>query len=221
MGTLTAPASAGESLIKEATFDRSRAAITVKAGASVGACSIIAAILSGTATSAVKASGANTGNSTLVLDAAVPIVARAQEGIYTVRFTTTTNLRLENPKGVLLGDFTIGGSTGNSVTINEQIKAVVTQGATPFAAGDGFDITISAITAKCVPWNPAATDGAQDIYGIAYGAVDAPDFSDKPGVAWVADCEHNADIVVWPAGISAANKAIGIAQLAERGIILR
>jgi hypothetical protein len=94
------------------------------------------------AVSAVKASGANTGNGTNVPDVTTPVQANAKAGLYTLRFTTATNVRLTDPTGVVLGDYTIGGATGNSVTITNQIKVVVTQGATVFIATDGFDVTV-------------------------------------------------------------------------------
>jgi len=223
MTTLTEPVYATESFISEAAGSRSREAITVKSGANLVSCAVIAAILSGTSASAAK-SGGNTGNGTFVLDATTPILARAREGVYTLRcIAAATNggtFRLEGPSGNVLGEFTISGGAGGTVTVNEQIKGVLTDGGTDFAVGDGFDITVSALTAKYVALAPAGTDGSQIAAGILYAAVDAS-ASDKPGVAWVADCEHNAAIVQWPAGITTAQKAIAKAQLAERGILLR
>lgn len=45
--------------------------------------------------------------------------------------------------------------------------------------------------------------------------------TDKSGVAITRDAQILTDYLVWPAGTSAANKAIGITALADRGIIAR
>ncbi len=42
------------------------------------------------ATSAVKASGANTGNGTFVIDPTTPVLANADAGVYSLRFTSAT-----------------------------------------------------------------------------------------------------------------------------------
>lgn len=96
-----------------------------------------------TAVSAVKASGSNTGNGTLVLDATTPVLANAIPGVYTARFTTTTSIRLSDPHGDTLADYAITATTGQTATLNDQVKGVVTEGSATFAAGDGFDITVA------------------------------------------------------------------------------
>lgn len=219
MTTLTEGVHANESFISEAPGNRSREAVTVKSGSNLSACAVLATIVSGTSASAAK-SGGNTGNGTCVVDATTPLLLGAKFGVYKARFLTTTSIRLEDPDGFVLGDTTIGGSTGNSATIAEQIKAAITQGSTPFAAGDGFDITVSVKTEKEVEYNPAGTDGSEIATGILYDAVNATS-ADTRGVAYKRDCEHRAATVVWKSGLNATQKAKGTADLARRGIILR
>lgn len=219
MTTLTEGLYATESLISEAPGDRSREAITVKSGQNLSACAVLGTIVTGTVASAAK-SGGNTGNGTCVVDATTPALLGAKLGVYSLRFTSTTSIRLEDPDGLVLGDTAIVATTGQTAQIQEQIKALVTQGATTFAAGDGFDITVSALVEKEVEYNPAGTDGSQIATGILYGAVNATS-ADTRGVAYKRDCEHNADIVKWKTGATAAQKAKGTADLKRRGIILR
>lgn len=223
MTTLTEGIYATESLISEAPGDRSREAIIVKSGSNLGACAVLATIMSGTVASAAK-SGGNTGNGTFTLDGTSPLQLGAKLGVYTLRcITAVTNggvFRLEDPDGLVLGDFTIPAGAGNSVTISEQIKGALADGSSDFIVGDGFDITVTVATEKEVEYNPAGTDGSQIATGILYGAINATS-ADTRGVAYKRDCEHNADIVVWKTGITATQKAKGAADLKRRGIILR
>ena len=219
MTTLTEPVYATESLVSEAPGERSREAVTVKSGQNLKAGAVIATVLAGTSASAAK-SGGNTGNGTCVVDATTPVLLHGKLGVYSLRFTSTTNIRLEDPDGIVLGDTAIVATNGQTAQIQEQVKALVTQGATTFVAGDGFDITVTALGEKEVEYNPAGTDGSQIATGILYGAVDATS-ADKRGVAYKRDCEHNRSIVIWKTGITANQKAKGTADLKRRGIILR
>jgi hypothetical protein len=223
MTTLTEGVYANESFVSEAPGELSREAIIVKQGQNLKACAVLATIVSGTVASAAK-SGGNTGNGTFVLDATSPLQLGAKLGVYTLRCiaaaTNSGTFRLEDPDGTVLGDVTIPAGAGGSVTLSEQIKGVITDGATDFAVGDGFDITVSALTSKEAEYNPAGTDGSQIATGILYGAVNATS-ADARGVAYKRHCEHNKAIVQWKAGLTAAQIAKGTADLARRGIILR
>jgi hypothetical protein len=217
---LTEPVHATESLVSEAAGERSRAAITVLSGQNLGACAVLGKIVSGTVASAAK-SGGNTGNGTFTLDATTPLVLGAKLGVYTLRCiaaaTNNGTFRLEDPDGLVLGDIVMSGGAG---TVSEQIKGALADGATDFVVGDGFDITVSAITEKYAEYNPAGTNGSQIAVAVLYDAVNASS-ADTKGVAWVRDCEHNADIVVWKSGATSAQKTKGTADLARQGIILR
>ena len=220
MTTLTETVHNAESFISEAEGSRAREKITVKSGQNLKACAVLGTIVSATVVSAAKAGG-NTGNGTFTVDATTPALLGAQPGVYTLRCiaaaTNNGTFRLEDPNGVVLGDTVMAGGAG---TVAEQVKGALADGSTDFVVGDGFDITVSAIIAKEVEYNPAGTDGSQIATGILYGAVDATS-ADKPGVAFKRSCEHNTDIVVWKTGISATQIAKGTADLAKLGIILR
>lgn len=220
MTTLTEGTYPTESLISESPGNRSREAIIVKSGSNLKACAIIATIVSGTVASAAK-SGGNTGNGTFTLDATTPLQLGAKLGVYTLRCiaaaTNNGTFRLEDPDGIVLSDIVMAGG---AATVSEQIKGALADGATDFAVGDGFDITVSALVEKEVEYNPAGTDGSQIATGILYGAVNAS-AADMRGVAYKRDCEHNGDIVVWKTGTTTAQKLKGAQDLRRRGIILR
>jgi hypothetical protein len=146
--------------------------VTVKTPSNLLRGTVVGAITLGAASSATKGGG-NTGNGTFVLDVTTPVLANAYlsgPGVYTLRcITAVANggvFRLEDPKGNVLGDFTIPPGAGNSVTISERIKGVLTDAATDFIVGDGFDITIAAGSGKVVIAVATATDGSNIPVGI-------------------------------------------------------
>jgi len=167
-----------------------------------------------TASSAAK-SGGNTGNGTLVLDATTPLLANAEPGVYSLRFTSTTNMRLETAKGAVLADIPIVATAGQTATINERIKAVVTEGSTTFAVGDGFDITVTAPTVSNLykAHDPAATDGSQDAAAILFHPVDATSVAVKTVATVNGPATISLPYLTFKTGISAANKAAAIAAL--------
>jgi hypothetical protein len=170
-----------------------------------------------TPTSAAK-SGGNTGNGTFVLDGTNPALANARPGQkLTLRFTTTTNVRLETEDGIVLADIAIGGSTGNNVTVQERIKGVLTQGATPFAAGDGFDVTVPS-SVKYVPIDFSAVTGAQKAAAIVLNGADATS-ADVETAVLVGSAQIVPIHLTWPEGATSDQKAAALGQLAALGIV--
>lgn len=137
--------------------------ITLVSGQNLKRGAVLGKVPSGAATSAVKAGG-NTGNGTNVVDATTPVLSGASDGVYQVRVITaganSATFRLTDPSGRVLGDYAFNGS-GASVTIANQIKTVITDGATDFIVGDGFDISVATGAGKYKLAATAATDGSQ------------------------------------------------------------
>lgn len=71
-----------------------------------------------------------------------------------------------------------------------------------------------------VPLKPGATDGSQLANAIVFASVDAQD-GPAPAVWIKRNCTVRADDLVWPDGISQADRAASIARLAALGIALR
>jgi hypothetical protein len=203
--------------------------ITLLAGSgsvrSVLMATVLGAVVSGTATSAAKAGGnaANTG--TFVLDVSTPVLDGAKTGVYKLRcITAATNggtFRLTDPDGDVVDDFTITGGAGGTATVNKQIKGVLTDGATDFSVGEGFDISVVE-TEKAIALDVTATNGAERARSVALFDASAPDGTDgtvtviKRGPAIL-----RSSALIWPAGITAAQKSIALAQLESQGIIVR
>lgn len=223
MTTLTEGVHPAESLISEANGDRSRAAITVADGSVVTACMVLGAVETGvptaTAGTPVSTTNGTVGNGTL---SAIVAAAGAMAGIWHIEITgTDTNageFLVRRPDGTVDGTGTV------AVEYDEGVTFTLADGANDWLAGDVIPFTVeyqdgeSAL--KYEPYDQDGTDGSEVAAGIAYGDYDGTD-ADVPGVAWVRDCVHNADIVVWPTDITADEKAVAIQQMEARGIILR
>jgi hypothetical protein len=73
---------------------------------------------------------------------------------------------------------------------------------------------------KLYALNPTANDGTESAIGILIEDVDAT-LIDKTGVILARHAVVADKYVVWPAGITAPQKASAISQLDARGILIR
>lgn len=73
---------------------------------------------------------------------------------------------------------------------------------------------------KFTPLDTAATDGTGEARAILFTSADASD-NDAPAVVHTRECEVSDHELIWPAGISDADKAVAIAELEANGIIVR
>jgi hypothetical protein len=207
-----------EALLSEAEGRRSREEVTVLAGAALAPNTVVGRITKGAVTSAVKSSGPNTGNGVLTVNAGAPRLVNCVPGVYTARCIAAAvnggTFRVTAPDGTVLGDVAVGATFAN------RIQFAIADGAADFSVGDGFDITVAAGSGKVAQFNPTATDGREIAYGVLlYPANSAT--ADDHVAAIVRDAELEANLIIWPTGISGPNKAAGIAALEARGIIVR
>ena len=137
---------------------------------------VLGKITIGAATAAVNGpgeAGANTGNGTLTMDATTPILAGAKAGIYTATVVRAALAQVgttpvvpaqkaivefKDPDGKLLEVIDLATTPGN--TVANQLKFAILEGTTPFAAGDGFKITVAAGSGYLKPVNSANVDGS-------------------------------------------------------------
>lgn len=195
----------GGFMISESRGHRARSQVTITA-AKYLAGTVMGQILLGAAVSAVKASGANTGNGTFVLDVVAPIQANAIAGLYTLRCIEAVvnggKFALIDPKGLSVGGpYIIVAGAGGTILINDRIKGVLTDGGVDFIVGDGFDITIAVGSLKAVAYDPTALDGRQYAAGILWEDKDATS-ADKQGTLIVRDAEVNLNELVWGANVT-------------------
>ena len=176
---------------------------------------VVGAVGKPTATSAANAG--NVGNST---SSAVTTTGYAPTlGVYKVTITGVVtnagNFVVEDPNGVIIGHGAVATAfSGGGLTFT------IADGATDFATGDSWTITVAAGSGKVTQWNPSAVDGSQNVFGVCFGYADATS-ADKPGLAVVRACEVNGSELIWTTGANAATIAAGTAALNKLGVIVR
>jgi hypothetical protein len=84
----------------------------------------------------------------------------------------------------------------------------------------GMVVGLVTASGKYDALDTAAADGSQNAAAILFTSVDASG-GDKKAVFHVRECEVNDAELIWPAGISGANKTAAITALKAKGIIVR
>lgn len=149
--------------------------------------------------------------------------AGVQEGTYKVRLVEITadggQFEVIRPDGTVDGHAVVG------TAYDGQVKFTIADGSTDFSAAAQFTLAVTIAAAadegQFKALDLAAVDGAEIASAIAlYDAVTAENETVKiAGI--VRDAEVNGNLLTWPAGITADQKAAAIAQLAALGIIVR
>jgi len=85
----------------------------------------------------------------------------------------------------------------------------------------GAVVGIVAATGKVKALDPAATDGSQTAAGIVLQPVDASASDRDDGILLARHAIVADSALVWPAGITNAEKAVAIAELKAIGILVR
>jgi hypothetical protein len=216
---------AAEFVLSEGNGSISRDNIVILSGAGVVVPgTVLGKISVGDGSSAAK-SGGNTGDGTFVLDATAPVKSGAKVGVYTLRcYEAVTNggkFRLEDPDGLIIWDGEIAAGAGGTVTVDDEIKGVLTDGDADFIVGDGFDITVAAGSAKYVPSPNTGVDGSESAVALNLYEVDATS-ADQSVSAIVRDAEVNKNLLTYEATVDDSTKeGVKHTQLAAVGIIVR
>jgi Bacteriophage lambda head decoration protein D len=195
----------------------SRDSIVLIAGQNLLVGSVLGLI---TLAGATETHAGNTGNGAMTLDVTTPVLAFAEAGIYRVVCTVAAvnggTFRVYAPRGRVLGDVAVAATFAN------WIKFVIADGSTDFIVGDTFLVTVAAGSGKATQLAPAALDGSQNAAGVLIEDVDAATVSADKGTTMIARFAIVSDNgLVWPAGISAPNKAAAVSQLQAAGILVR
>lgn len=212
----------GAFMVSEANSRRARDTFvvalnqTIVAGQVCGKTAVIAG-----ATSSVAADASNTGNGVFTLDVTAPVGAGAKDGIYRVVndlvAANSGEFIVTDPDGIEIGRVAVGA------TFNNQIKFVIADGATDFAIGDAFSVTVGLEETdyQMVALNLAAADGSQRIAGISWDNVTTDASNLQSGVFITRAAEVRGVDLVWPVGITATQLAEGLRALEKLGIIVR
>lgn len=178
---------------------------TLLTGTAYKAGSVLGRVTNGAATAAAKSGGNGSADGTFVIDATNPSRIGAKAGVYQLRVidvpaTHKTVWKLVDPDGIVIDNPVITGS-GGTYTIDNDIKGVITDGATDFAVGDGFDITVPAGSNKLKLAAAAAQDGSADPFAILLEDVDATSADKNCPVA--VEGVFNEEALVFGAGHTA------------------
>ena len=209
----------GDVLKCEAPNLYSREAVTVLAGEGAERVLKVGAVIAARTRSmvTVTAGDGNTGDGEATLsDPALGQLAEA--GIYRLACITAGAdgiFLVLSPKGYVLPDLTVGEAYES-----DHLNLTVADGATDFVAGDTFAIEVSG-DGKVVGLDPAAVDGTAEAIGIVAFDVTAPNGTDTEVTAILRDAVLADRPIVWPAGITEAQKKAAIADLEARGILVR
>lgn len=216
--TQNKPASLSDALKWEADPAYSRAGVTVLAGAGSDRVLVVGEVI-GKATKAapiIAADGGNTGDGAL---GTLTLNEPAKIGVYTAEcHTAAANggiFAVTDPDGHRMADATVAVAY-----VNPDLNFTIADGAADFVVGDKITITIGAGAGKVEALDPASQLGVATAFGVMGVNVTAEDGgSDEAAVALVRLAIVADGSLVWPAGISAADKAVALAQLAVAGII--
>lgn len=198
-----------EFLLSEAPGQQSRETVTLASGATYSPGQVLAASMTA---SGAKISG--TGDGTV---GSVTVGALAQPGIYLLTCIAESanagTFAVVAPDGTQLPNLTVAAAY-----VSQHISLTIADGADDWDIGDIVHVTVA--VAEYVAFSPAGSAGAQTPAAICCGTYDATD-ADQAGAVIARNAEVSGDLLAWPSGISAANKAIGISRLAARGITVR
>lgn len=222
---LTEAMHAGAFIVSEEENFHCRDAITIALSQTILCGQVLGRRNIGTAavTSAVVADASNTGNGVFTLDATAPVGAGAINGDYRVVnelvAANSGEFVVYNPRGVEIGRVAVGA------TFNSDIKFVIADGATDFAIGDAFTVSVGIETEgdlEYLPLNLAGTDGTQNAVAIAIYPV-TTDGVTKQKIAGLVrgPAQVRAADLTWPAGITAVQKAKAVEQLNALNIVSR
>ena len=201
-------------LVSEANHRRSREQVTIVSGQNLKAGAVLGQVALAGATA--QAGAGNTGDGVM---GAITVSAGAKLGVYKLTIiepaTNAGTFEVEDPDGVQIGTGAVAAafSAGG-------LAFTLADGATDFAAGDTFDITVAAGSGEWRELNLSGTDGSQRAAGILLNDVDATAAAQQ-GAIIIRDAEVNASELVYPSGISGPQTTQANAELSELGIILR
>jgi hypothetical protein len=213
MSSLTEKLHASGFILSEGEGNISRENAILLSGQNLGA----GAVLGKKATAGTAAGAADAGNTGTSTIGTVSAGGGAKPGVYTIVMVgagATAPFEVQDPDGLQIGDGKIGTAFSGDV-----VFTITNVGGTT-VAGDRYTVTVSQLTTKYLVLTPAATDGSQRAAGVLVDAVDATS-SDLPCLVLARLAEVNANELVWPGGITAAQKDIAIAQLTKLGIVSR
>jgi hypothetical protein len=214
MASKTETLHAGGFVISEASKSRSRDNAVLQTPANLLAGTVLGKTTTAGTIAAAAAAG-NTGNGTIT---GTSVGGGAKVGVYkAVCIEPAANagvFELEDPDGFIIGRATV------AVAFTGPINFTINDGAADFVSGDLIEFTVSQLTQKYKQLAPAGTDGSQYAAAVLFADCDAS-AADKQCLVIARQAEVNGNELTWPGGITATQKDLAIAQLAQLGVMVR
>ncbi len=138
-------------------------------------------------------------------------------GVYKVNLLTggpTGTFEVLDPEGNVAGT----GAVGTAYTAG--LGFTLADGATDFAVGDGFRISVDDGGGTVAIFDPGASNGTQNPVGIVTDSYDTTDGLATPGAIVTRDAHIINFGLKWKAGITAAQKAAALAALATKNVLV-
>lgn len=219
MTVLTEGLHPAEAIMSEGPRMISRANLLIAASQTILANSLLGRTAIAAAVD-VTQSFAGTGNGVLTL-ASPAFTTDVKDGNYRAELILAAanggTFRVTDPDGISLGDVAVG------VAWTKGVKFTIADGGTDFVLGDAFTITAAANAEDFEhgAYDPTATNGLQTpvAYAIYPATTGAGASARIAGI--VRHAELNGNMIAWPAGITAAQKADALQALERRTIIVR
>jgi hypothetical protein len=206
---------AGGFIASEANGSRSREIGTIASGQGVLLAGTVLGLLAVGSASATAGAG-NTGDGVM---GAIAVGANAKPGDYTLTFVEPAAdagaFVVEDPEGI-----NVGSGDADTEFSGGGLTFTLADGATDFAAGDTFTITVAEGSGEHAQLDPAGEDGSEAAAAVLFADVDATDVAAE-AVLVVRDAEVVTSDLVWPDGITDNQKATALAQLKRLGLIAR
>jgi hypothetical protein len=201
----------GDFLLWEQEYNFSRERATLITGQNLKAGTVLGLIGSGTMGTVTFA---GTGNGVCTKDATTPVLFGAKVGNYTAKCVQVPGANLAlfeviDPLGKCIGNVGIGA------TFAREIKFVIADGATDFIVGDTFTFPVNTVTGKYTLHDAAAVDGSQNAAAVLINDTDATSADTACAVLSRHAILKSAGLT-WKTGITAQNKANGVASLYDR-----
>ncbi len=212
--TLTETEHALNFLASEAPGYRSRAVVTIEANQDLSPGHVLGKV-TGSSISAT-ADADNTGDGTI---SGLAVTSGSKPGDYravnVAALTDGGTFNIFDPEGVYIDSVSVGSAFSGG-----GIEFTINDGATDFAIGDAFTITVSG-TGEYKEYDPTSTDGSDRAEAILMYPADTTDGSAMTVAAIVRDAEYMPGELTWFANATAAQMTTGQNQLAEQGLIAR
>ena len=205
---------AGGFIVSEGNGRISREQVTILSGQNLKAGAVLGQITRAGASAAADAG--NTGDGAM---GAITVSAPAKVGDYRLTIIEAVAnagaFIVEDPDGINVGQGNVAAAFSGG-----GLAFTLADGATDFAAGDAFTLTVATGSNKYRELNLTGVDGSEDAAGLLFDDVDAS-AADTDGVAVVRDAEVNSAELVYPTGASAGQKTQALADLVTFNIHAR